>query len=221
MKPSFFRHLVLFQAEQESGLPLRVAYSGLWTACDREGRFRWVPEELKLDCLPYDTVDFSRVLDALWTRGFIVKYVVDDKEYGLVPTFKEHQIINNRESDSFLPEPNENNMLTRGAHVKLASVTPLKQEQGEGKGKGREGKDAKRATQISKDFIISEDLKAWTLAKGLDEATMAREFEKFRAHHESKGTLAKNWDATWRTWVLKHIEWNPKTPSKSLMDGVL
>lgn len=74
IKPEFFLHVGLFQAEKESGLPLRVAFAGLWGAADREGRFKWEPMKLKVQILPYDDVDFSRVLDALSTRGFLVRY---------------------------------------------------------------------------------------------------------------------------------------------------
>ncbi|SBV93999.1 hypothetical protein KL86APRO_10455 [uncultured Alphaproteobacteria bacterium] len=105
IKPEFFRHADLFDAEEETGLPLRLAFAGLWTACDREGRFEWKPRQLKLDCLPYDDVDFSRVLDALATRGFVRKYEADGNAYGWVPSFTRHQIINNREKDSALPLP--------------------------------------------------------------------------------------------------------------------
>jgi hypothetical protein len=142
IKPAFFRHEELFEAEKETGLPLRLAFAGLWTAADREGRFKWSARNLKLDCLPYDDVDFSRVLDALTTRGFIVKYAVNGVEFGFIPSWKSHQVINNREAASELPEPNENNILTRGARVDDARVTPLVQVQGEGKGRERKGKDA-------------------------------------------------------------------------------
>ncbi|GAA4169527.1 hypothetical protein [Shinella granuli] len=74
IKPEFFKHEGIFDAEQETGLPLRLAFAGLWTQCDREGRFAWRPRQLKVDILPYDELDFLRVLDALATRGFIVKY---------------------------------------------------------------------------------------------------------------------------------------------------
>ena len=107
IKPEFFRHLELYYLEKETGLPLRVAFPGLWTVADREGRFRWQPEVLKLDVLPFDDLDFSRVLDALLTRGFIVKYEVSGKRYGYIPTFKEHQFINNKETPSILPPPPE------------------------------------------------------------------------------------------------------------------
>lgn len=138
IKPEFFRHEALYEAERETGLPLRLAYAGLWTAADREGRFRWSPRTLKLDCLPYDDVDFSRVLDALWTRGFLIRYSDAGIEFGAIPSWKQHQVINNRESPSVHPEPNENNTLTREPRVGDACGTPLVQVQGEGK--GREGK---------------------------------------------------------------------------------
>ena len=147
IKPDFFRHADLYEAERESGLPLRLAFAGLWTAADREGRFRWSPRQLKLDCLPYDDVDFSRVLDALMTRGFVVKYVIDGKEYGFIPSWHSHQVINNRETPSSIPEPNENNTLTREARVDHAIGTPLKHAQGEGKGREeeKEGKEYSEA----------------------------------------------------------------------------
>jgi hypothetical protein len=132
IKPEFFRHADLYEAERETGLPLRIAFAGLWTAADRDGRFKWKPRELKLDCLPHDEVDFSRVLDALTTRGWLVRYAVEGVEYGAIPTWGTHQIINNRETPSKLPAPNENNTLTRGARVPDATTTPLE-------GKGREG----------------------------------------------------------------------------------
>ncbi len=57
--------------------------------------------------LPYDSIDFSRVLDALSSRGFILKYASTSGEIGLIPSFPRHQIINNREKLSELPAPPE------------------------------------------------------------------------------------------------------------------
>jgi hypothetical protein len=103
IKPEFFKHGDLYDAEQETGLPLRLAFAGLWCLCDREGRFRWKPREMKLDILPYDDVDFSRVLHALATRGFLVQYECDGVMYGWVPSFTQHQSINNKETASVIP----------------------------------------------------------------------------------------------------------------------
>ena len=107
IKPEFFRHEALFEAEQNTGLPLRVAYAGLFTAADREGRFKWSPRNLKLDCLPCDEVDFAAVLDALLTVGFIVKYQIDGETYGAIPSWSAHQHINMKEKESDIPAPGE------------------------------------------------------------------------------------------------------------------
>jgi hypothetical protein len=161
VKPEFFRHEQLFEAEKETGLPLRLAFIGLWTAADRDGRFRWQPRALKLDCLPYDDADFSRVLDALATRGLVVAYEVDGVKYGHIPTWQKHQVINNREMASNIPAPNVNNVLTRDARVDDATATPLVHTQGEGKGReeeeeGKELTSAKSRPKANADF---EELK--------------------------------------------------------------
>jgi len=105
IKPEFFLHEGLFEAERTFELPLRIAFAGLWCAADREGRFKWEPRRLGVQVLPYDAVDFSRVLNALVTRGFIRKYTSGTSEYGVIPSFTAHQVINNRERESELPEP--------------------------------------------------------------------------------------------------------------------
>jgi hypothetical protein len=171
IKPGFFRHADLYEAEKASGLPLRIAFAGLWTAADREGRFKWRPRELKLDCLPHDELDFSRVLDALVTGGWLVRYEVDGVQYGAIPTWKDHQIINNREMASDLPAPNEINTLTREARVVDAMDTPLKSAQGEGKGREqeREGKISRSvadATRPGVDLKFEEFWKAYPRRDG-------------------------------------------------------
>lgn len=153
VKPELFTHEDLFEAEQETGLPLRIAFVGLFTCADREGRFKWRPRTLKLAVLPHDQVDFSRVLDALITRGFLVKYASESgEEIGLIPTFKKHQVINNRETPSDLPAPPANLDLTgistrtptRDPRVDDASDT---RAQGKGKeGKGKEGNEEANAS---------------------------------------------------------------------------
>jgi hypothetical protein len=161
IKPEFFKHEGLFDLERETGLPIRIAFSGLWTCCDREGRFEWRPRWLKSEIIPYDDVDFSRVLDALATRGFLVKYAIGAQTYGYIPSWKKHQVINNRELDSLIPAPPEevqiqeaDTSLTRDARVvdgpstRTSRVTdacpnslnvPQAEGEGEWKGNGTEG----------------------------------------------------------------------------------
>ncbi len=110
IKPEFFLHEGLYQAETEEQLPLRVAFAGLWCASDRNGRFKWEPRRLGIQILPYDNVDFSRVLDALTTRGFLVKYASGTGVFGHIPGFLRHQVVNNKEKASDIPEPTAENI---------------------------------------------------------------------------------------------------------------
>ena len=236
IKPDFFRHEGLFEAEQTEGMPLRVAFAGLWTACDREGRFVWAPRQLKLDCLPYDDVDFAQVLEMLRTRGFVVKYSVQGKEYGCIPSWDQHQVINNREAASRIPELIESHPLTRAARVPDASPTRHDSAQGERKGKEGKGKEVegaeaapsasssapsnerKRATRIPGDWKPNERNVADAKALGLydtDIERQARRFRDFWLGKSGQNATKADWDATWRNWVDKEAEHLGRTPPKT------
>ena len=152
IKPEFFHHEGLFEAEIETQLPLRVAFAGLWCIADREGRFKWEPRRIGVQVLPYDGVDFSRVLDALATRAFVLKYRVGDACFGWIPSFLKHQVINNRESESVLPDP-EGNIEETPANTDEsdASATrdPREDHACRKEGKGREGKEGVVTRQFS------------------------------------------------------------------------
>ena len=152
IKPEFFLHSDLFDAEKETGLPLRVAFAGLWCAADREGRFKWEARRLGVSILPYDNIDFSRVLDALVTRAFLVQYRVNDEVFGFIPSWKKHQYVNPREAASILPEPNAMEILdasvTREPRVDHASRK-------EGKGKERKELVASVPPPSDDDWIAS------------------------------------------------------------------
>lgn len=210
VKPDFFRHYGLYKAEQETSFPLRVAFAGLWTAADREGRFRWKAEALKLDCLPYDNLDFSRVLDALMTRGFIEQYTVGNEVYGWIPSFLKHQVINNRERPSELPNPLDTTISTRGPRVSDAWTVPLCNAQGEVEveGKGNHAsltrveepskKAGRRSRAVPSSFVISDQLKRWAMETRPD-LDIDLEIEKFR-DHEFKDPKT-NWEGVFRNWI--------------------
>ena len=105
VKPELFRHEQLFEAEQQSGFPLRLLFIGLFTVVDAEGRFRWRPRQLKLDILPYDEMNFNAALNALVDFGFVQRYEYEGEYYGYIPTWHNHQSINQREPESVLPDP--------------------------------------------------------------------------------------------------------------------
>ena len=102
VKPEFFTHEAIFEAEHKSGLPLRLAFIGLWCAADREGKLRWQPRRLGIQILPYDGIDFTRVMDALCDHGFLEKSA--NGEFVRIPSFLNHQCINQREAQSTIPD---------------------------------------------------------------------------------------------------------------------
>lgn len=188
IKPIFFTNHKLFKAEQESGLPLRICFAGLWGQSDREGRFEWIPEQLKIGIVPYDDLDFSRVLDALWTRGYVEKYEAENCIYGYIPSFLEHQVINNRETESILPEPTPDNTLTRAGRVDDAKATRRPRPLSGREGKGREGSKAR--VNPSEDEVI-----AYFHENGYTRESALKAFQYYRANDwkDSSGKPVLAW----------------------------
>lgn len=124
IKPEFFT-----SEDITSLTPLsRLFYVSLWCESDRLGRLEWKPGTFKLRYFPADSCDILAMGKELSDAGLIVLYEVEGKTYAEIPTFEEHQVINNREAPSHIP-----------ARVKVAS-TRVKAE-GRKEGKGREGKE--------------------------------------------------------------------------------
>lgn len=150
IKPEFYKHESLYDLEEETGMPIRLAFTGLWGSSDREGRFKWKPRRLKAEILPYDDLDFSRVLDAFATRGLVVKYTLNGEDFGYIPSFLKHQVINNRETASTLPSPDECEVLTREARVDHASCARTSGREGKGKEGNRKGRDLDKSKGATK-----------------------------------------------------------------------
>ena len=127
IKPEFFT-----SEDIVSLSPLaRLFYVSLWCEADREGRLDWRIGTLKMRYFPGDNCDMQALANELIDGGLIVVYEVDGKQYAEIPSFKTHQIINNRESDSTRP-PRVNHACKR-----------VKAEGKEGRErKGREGDSA-------------------------------------------------------------------------------
>lgn len=87
----------------------RLFYVALWCEADREGRLEWKPLTFKMRYLPGDQCDVSQVAQELIERGLVILYKADGRQYAEIPTFTEHQVINNRESDSSIPPRTEDN----------------------------------------------------------------------------------------------------------------
>jgi hypothetical protein len=136
----------LYKLEEKCGLPVRVAFAGLWCCADRDGRFKWRPEELKTDVLPHDSVDFEEVLFSLAANNFIVRYEANGEVYGYITGWREHQVINAKEAKSTIPPPDTvipmNSSESTGIPVSSSEYIgiPFVERKGkEGKGREEEG----------------------------------------------------------------------------------
>ena len=221
VKPELFRHESLFEAEAQTKLPLRLCYIGLFTACDREGRFKWQPRALKLDVIPYDDVDFSLALDALMTRGFIVKYELDGCFYGCIPSWHTHQVINNRESASILPSPEESTVCTCDPRVNNASTTPLVHTQVEGKGRERKGKGKEgNGAVVQRPDSVSEQIwNDWLSVrkkKGASSLTQTA-WDKIVSEVQISGWTFENAisECCLRNWIGFKAEWVANNQNRS------
>lgn len=126
VSPQFFQHGDLYDLEQSSGLPVRLAFAGLWTQADRRGIFAWKSRELKLAVLPYDEVDFDLVLWTLASGGFVQCFEVDGKRFGLIPSFADHQTFHKDEKpDPKLPDVSEGVVVA--AVARLSTTAPAEQ----------------------------------------------------------------------------------------------
>ncbi len=67
---------------------------------------------------------------------------------------------------------------------------------------------------IPEDWSLSDDLLAWTKAKGLSDSVIKDEIESFK-DHQYKRAMSRP-DACWRNWVKNGIKWgNIETVSMS------
>lgn len=178
IKPQFFLNEDLADLEQEHQLPVRIIFIGLWCCADREGRFEWRPRKLKAQIVPYDNLsddEFSRVLDALTTRGVVSRYTVRTREIGVINNFGKHQIINNREQASILPDQSLADACSTGRHA-------VKEER-----KGKEEVRKEKVTKVTqkkvkKNYVYSAEFEAFWRAW----SATGKSRNKFKASQEFK-----------------------------------
>ena len=162
-------HAELSDIERISNVPIRLAFIGLWCACDREGRFKWDARRLGVQILPYDNIDFEIILDILHENSFIEKYEVDGKTYGCVPSFHRHQVINNREQESYLPSYHQPDLFSSDlTRVNTGESTRPDASKGEGKGKGKEGRKEKGNERGKEEIEMDLPFKSEKFAEAWD-----------------------------------------------------
>ena len=101
INPGFFKN------EQLAELPAlaRIAFIGLWTEADREGKVNDRQKRLKSLILPYDKCDFNKYLQLLHDSGFITRYEIEGIPYIIINNFLRYQKPSPRENPSIIPDP--------------------------------------------------------------------------------------------------------------------
>lgn len=179
VKPEFFRHEKL----QELGPLSMLIFAGLWTQCDKEGRFQWRPRSLKLDILPFIDFDMEKELHKLAEHSFVAKYEAEDEFYGVISSFLEHQRISGKESQEPAKHPAppaaKSRKVRKLADAKTGSdgeafgkqlgIDGDQLESQEGKGRGKEeerekeGKGSSAASPPADPLFQNPDfVSAWT-----------------------------------------------------------
>ena len=159
IKPEFFT-----SEDIVSLSPLaRVFYIALWCEADREGRLSWKPRTLKMRYLPGDDCDVDTVAQELIDTQLIALYEHEGQMLAEIPSFKKHQVINNRESESSFPS----RVGTRPSRVKA---------EGRKEGKGKEGKEGASGDDDVKETSFEQFWKTYPKKVGKDAAQKA--FEK-------------------------------------------
>lgn len=101
IKPEFFTSEDIVSLSPTA----RLLYIACWCEADRAGRFEWKPGTLKMRYLPGDDCSVDTLGQELQDRGLMLLYEHDGRMYAVIPTFEKHQVINNREAASELPQP--------------------------------------------------------------------------------------------------------------------
>lgn len=85
---------------------------------------------------------------------------------------------------------------------------PKKYQPKEEQPEEREGGRSRRKPEVPlpNDFTLTDSRLSYAIEKGMDEARAKTQFERLRNWATSKDERKRDWEATWRNWVLSDIE---------------
>jgi hypothetical protein len=68
----------------------------------------------------------------------------------------------------------------------------------------------KPASACPETFEVNDVMAQWAVSQGLPEGRVIPETEKFLDHWRAVGKVRTDWDATWRNWIRKAVEFRAK-----------
>lgn len=229
IKPAFFTNEDIVEIPFET----RLLFIGLWTLADREGRLEDRPRRIKIELFPADTVDIDICLNQLQDHGFILRYSSGDTRYIQVLAFGKHQYPHKSERDSIIPAPVKHGTSTvqepdrHDANPPESLLTeslvtePLVTDGANAPETPPAKPKAKRATQIPRDFRVTDRLIEWGRKpdNSFTVEQMESQVSRFLDHWIAKGETRKDWEASFRTWMRNAKDWGHL--SKTAPDGSL
>ncbi len=191
----------------------RLLLIGIGTEADDKGAFPWKPISLKMKLFPMDVVDVQELLKELCSVDAIRRYKVDGKEYGCIRNFRQHQ--RPKKPNDLYPLPDEFVTycgLTKSSGEAVGNQggkVPADGGEGRGEEDGEERRmeDGGKGAKIPKTFepILTDTAKG--IVSSWPQGRLDRELDKFRDHHTAKGSVMKDWQAAFRTWLRNADEW--------------
>ena len=78
-----------------------------------------------------------------------------------------------------------------------------------GRGEGKETIQSRppKRSELPATLVLTPALKAFAIEKGVREPD--RQFAMFQEYHRSRRSLMADWDAAWRTWCFRAVDYQP------------
>lgn len=193
--------------------PAEVFYRRLMSVVDDFGRYFAHPALLRAACYPLQLdkaseADVGKWLGETRKAALVSVYEVSGTAYLQLVDFRQQV----RSDKSKYPPPPDN--CTSGdKQEKTGCTADVKQKRsldGDVDEGGGEGKSRKRPTRCPPQFEVSTEMARWAADAGLPADRVIPETEKFLDYWRGNGGTKLDWDATWRNWIRKAVEFGKR-----------
>lgn len=211
IKPDFWDDEKLAKISRDA----RLVYIAMWNFSDDFGVCKGHPAWLMTRIFPYDVeltpVEFESWLKELAEFDRIKPFCKNKELFFYLPKFLSHQKINRPSSVSRNPEPPDEIVQDNGC-LNDGSMSPQGLFNEGSCPKRREKKISIKENKRNKensgknwpeDFELNDKLKEYAVENGIDPRKTEAFFEDFHQWALSKGAKYKDWEAAFRTRVMK------------------
>lgn len=165
----------------------------------------------------------SALDDSIGWTGFAqamkdIEWLIEEPQRLVLPRFDEHngESAKRRALDAqrkrtvrkmSADEPDKKRTRER-EREEVKAIPPSPPTKTNGKGTHRPARTV--ATPTPSEFEVTEPMWAWAQEQGVQHTRVEPETAKFLDHHRAKGSAFKDWDAAWRTWMRKAVEFSAR-----------